>query len=143
MKRLKINKKYAARETMMVKKLTTNSIRHTMHNEKGKSWKKDKSWKKNRCDAIIIPKIRLKLQKPKLYRILLLNDDYTPMDFVVFVLKSFFKKNLEEATRIMLNVHQDGVGECGTYTYEVAEMKVVQVMECAHQNEHPLQCVME
>ncbi|KEG20081.1 ATP-dependent Clp protease adapter protein ClpS [Bartonella bacilliformis Ver097] len=90
-----------------------------------------------------MPQVRQKLQKPKLYRVLLLDDDYTPMDFVVFILKNFFKKNFEEATRIMLNIHHSGIGECGTYTYEVAEMKVVQVMECARQNEHPLQCVIE
>ncbi|EJF81703.1 ATP-dependent Clp protease adapter protein ClpS [Candidatus Bartonella washoeensis] len=122
---------------MMVQKLITSSILHTMHNEKGKNW--DKSTH----DAVIIPTIRPKLQKPKLYRVLLLNDDYTPMDFVVFVLKNFFKKSFEEATRIMLNVHWNGVGECGIYSYEVAEMKIVQVRECARQNEHPLQCVME
>ncbi|VEJ45049.1 ATP-dependent Clp protease adapter ClpS [Bartonella vinsonii] len=121
----------------MVKKLITNSIVHIMHNEKGKNWDK------NSQDTFIMSKMRLKLQKPKLYRVLLLNDDYTPMDFVVFVLKNFFKKSFEEATRIMLHVHQNGVGECGTYSYEVAEMKVVQVRECARQNEHPLQCVME
>ncbi|WP_208434182.1 ATP-dependent Clp protease adapter ClpS [Bartonella taylorii] len=121
----------------MVQKLIMNSIAHIMHNEKGNNW--DES----RHDAVIMPKISLKLQKPKLYRILLLNDDYTPMDFVVFVLKKFFKKSFEEATHIMLNVHQNGVGECGIYSYEVAEMKVVQVREYARQNEHPLQCVME
>nr|WP_280101178.1 ATP-dependent Clp protease adapter ClpS [Bartonella bacilliformis] len=92
---------------------------------------------------MIMPQVRQKLQKPKLYRVLLLDDDYTPMDFVVFILKNFFKKNFEEATRIMLNIHHNGIGECGTYTYEVAEMKIVQVMECARQNEHPLQCVIE
>ncbi|WP_409361830.1 ATP-dependent Clp protease adapter ClpS [Bartonella heixiaziensis] len=121
----------------MVQKLITNSILHIMHNEKGKNW--DES----RQDAVIISTIRQKLQKPKRYRVFLLNDDYTPMDFVVFVLKNFFKKSFEEATCIMLNVHQNGIGECGTYSYEVAEMKIVQVRECARQNEHPLQCVME
>ncbi|QUG72613.1 ATP-dependent Clp protease adapter ClpS [Bartonella quintana] len=122
---------------MMLQKLMTNSILRIMQNEKGKNW--DES----RHDAVIIPKMRSKLQKPKLYRVFLFNDDYTPMDFVVFVLKNFFKKSFEEATHIMLNVHQNGVGECGIYSYEVAEMKVIQVRECAHQNEHPLQCVME
>ncbi|WP_022708651.1 ATP-dependent Clp protease adapter ClpS [Bartonella bovis] len=117
--------------------LTKKTTFYTMQNEKSKSWSK------NECDTILMPQIKSKLQKPKLYRVLLLNDDYTPMDFVVFILKKFFKKSLKEATRIMLNVHQNGVGECGTYTYEVAEMKVAQVMECARQNEHPLQCVME
>ncbi len=84
-----------------------------------------------------------KVKKPDFYRVLLLNDDYTPMHFVVFVLQKFFRKNREDATRIMLNVHHTGVGECGVYSYEVAETKVAQVMDCARENQHPLQCVME
>lgn len=84
-----------------------------------------------------------KVKRPDFYRVLLLNDDYTPMDFVVFVLQKFFRKNREDATRIMLNVHRTGVGECGVYSYEVAETKVAQVMDCARENQHPLQCVME
>lgn len=84
-----------------------------------------------------------KVKRPDFYRVLLLNDDYTPMDFVVFVLQKFFRKNREDATRIMLNVHHTGVGECGVYSYEVAETKVAQVMDCARENQHPLQCVME
>ncbi|OLL49348.1 ATP-dependent Clp protease adaptor ClpS [Bartonella henselae] len=122
---------------MMAQNLIKNSITHFMHNEKGKNGDE------YRHDAFIMPKMRSKLQKPKLYRVLLLDDDYTPMDFVIFVLKSFFKKNFEEAMHIMLSVHQNGVGECGVYNYEVAEMKIIQVRECARQNEHPLQCVME
>ncbi|WP_345118793.1 ATP-dependent Clp protease adapter ClpS [Bartonella pachyuromydis] len=121
----------------MVQKLAMNSIACIMQNEKGKNWDASKE------AAVILPKMRAKLQKPRLYRVFLLNDDYTPMDFVVFILENFFKKNFEEATHIMLNVHQNGAGECGTYSYEVAEMKVIQVRECARQNEHPLQCVME
>jgi ATP-dependent Clp protease adaptor protein ClpS len=74
---------------------------------------------------------------------MLLNDDYTPMEFVVVILEKFFCKNREEATRIMLHVHQRGVGVCGVYTREIAETKVRQVMECAHDNKHPLQCTME
>jgi ATP-dependent Clp protease adaptor protein ClpS len=77
------------------------------------------------------------------YKVLLLNDDYTPMDFVVLVLERFFNKPPEEATRIMLHVHQKGVGICGVYTYEVAETKVAQVTSFARQHEHPLQCTME
>ncbi len=87
------------------------------------------------------PKTRPK--KPNMYKVLLLNDDYTPMEFVVLVLKRFFKLNLEEATRVMLHVHQKGVGVCGVFPYEVAETKVVQVMDFAKQNEHPLQCTLE
>jgi len=78
-----------------------------------------------------------------MYRVLLLNDDYTPMDFVVSILQTFFNKNVEEATEIMLHVHRNGVGECGVYTYEVAETKVAQVMDHARKNQHPLQCIME
>ena len=84
-----------------------------------------------------------KTAKPPLYKVILLNDDYTPMEFVVHVLERFFQKNREEATRIMLHVHRRGVGVCGVYTYEVAETKVTQVMDLARQNQHPLQCTIE
>jgi ATP-dependent Clp protease adaptor protein ClpS len=82
-------------------------------------------------------------KKPSLYRVLLLNDDYTPMEFVVYVLERFFNKTREEATTIMLHVHQNGVGVCGIFTYEVAETKVAQVLDLAKRSEHPLQCTME
>jgi len=82
-------------------------------------------------------------KKPSMYKVLLLNDDYTPMEFVVQVLETFFNKTREEATRIMLHVHRKGVGLCGVYTYEVAETKVTQVMDAARQAQHPLQCTME
>ena len=91
----------------------------------------------------IATQTRVSTKKPSLYRVMLLNDDYTPMEFVVFVLERFFGKSREEATRIMLHVHQKGVGLCGVYTYEVAETKVAQVLDMAQRNEHPLQCVME
>jgi ATP-dependent Clp protease adaptor protein ClpS len=91
----------------------------------------------------VVTKPRAKTQKPRLYKVLLLNDDYTPMDFVVYVLEQFFNKSRSEATSIMLQVHRRGVGVCGVYTYEVAETKVSQVMSFARQNEHPLQCTME
>lgn len=91
----------------------------------------------------VITKTKPKTQKPNLYKVLLLNDDYTPMDFVVYVLKRYFNKSVEEATQIMLHVHQKGVGICGVYTYEIAETKVTQVMSSAQQNQHPLQCTME
>ncbi|MBM3517924.1 MAG: ATP-dependent Clp protease adapter ClpS [Alphaproteobacteria bacterium] len=84
-----------------------------------------------------------KTKRPALYKVLLLNDDFTPMEFVVHVLERFFHKAREEATRIMLHVHQRGVGVCGVYTYEVAETKVNQVVDFARQNQHPLQCTME
>jgi ATP-dependent Clp protease adaptor protein ClpS len=91
----------------------------------------------------IVTKTRPKTKKPSLYKVLLLNDDYTPMEFVVHVLERFFNKGREEATRIMLHVHQKGVGICGVYTYEVAETKVTQVMDFSRQHQHPLQCTME
>jgi ATP-dependent Clp protease adaptor protein ClpS len=84
-----------------------------------------------------------KLKRPPLYQVVLLNDDYTPMEFVVYVLERFFNKGREDATRIMLHVHQHGVGLCGVYTYEVAETKVAQVLDLARRHEHPLQCTME
>ncbi len=88
-------------------------------------------------------KSRPKTKKPSLYKVLLLNDDYTPMEFVVLVLENYFNKSREEATRIMLHVHKRGVGLCGVYTYEVAETKVALVMAAAKQHQHPLQCTME
>lgn len=91
----------------------------------------------------VITRTKPKVKKPNLYRVLLLNDDYTPMEFVILVLERFFQKDREAATRIMLHVHHHGVGECGVYTFEVAETKVSQVMDFARQNQHPLQCVME
>ena len=93
--------------------------------------------------SAIATQTKPKTQKPSLYRVLILNDDYTPMEFVVYVLERFFNKSREDATRIMLHVHHHGIGECGVYTFEVAETKVSQVMDFARQNQHPLQCVME
>ena len=91
----------------------------------------------------VATKVRPRTKRPNLYRVLLLNDDYTPMEFVVHVLERFFQKGREEATRIMLHVHRRGVGVCGVYTYEVAETKVTQVIDFARRNEHPLQCTLE
>ncbi|GBD48165.1 ATP-dependent Clp protease adapter ClpS [Methylopila sp. Yamaguchi] len=93
--------------------------------------------------AAVVTKTRPKTKRPSLYRVLILNDDYTPMEFVVHVLEQFFSKDREAATRIMLHVHNHGAGECGVYTYEVAETKVTQVMDFARKHQHPLQCVME
>lgn len=94
-------------------------------------------------DGLVVQEARPKLQKPQLYKVILLNDDYTPMEFVVRVLERFFHKNREQATHIMLQVHQKGMGVCGVYTREVAETKVRQVMLYAAENQHPLQCNME
>ncbi|MGI4818611.1 MULTISPECIES: ATP-dependent Clp protease adapter ClpS [unclassified Brevundimonas] len=93
--------------------------------------------------AAVVTETKPKVQRPSLYRVLILNDDYTPMEFVVYVLERFFQKDREAATRIMLHVHQYGVGVCGVYTYEVAETKVAQVIETARRHQHPLQCTME
>ena len=93
--------------------------------------------------AAVITKTKSQTKRPNLYRVLLLNDDYTPMDFVVHVLECFFNKDHETAHRIMLHVHQHGVAECGVFTYEVAETKVMVVMEFARKHQEPLQCVME
>ena len=90
-----------------------------------------------------ITKEKPKVARPSLYKVLLLNDDYTPQEFVVWLLEAIFQKDREAAVRIMLHVHQTGIGVCGVYTYEVAETKVAQVMELARRNEHPLQCTME
>jgi len=91
----------------------------------------------------VVTKTKPRVKRPNMYRVLLLNDDYTPMEFVVHVLIRFFNKNQDDATRIMLHVHQNGVGECGIYTYEIAETKVTQVMDFSRKHQHPLQCVME
>ena len=90
-----------------------------------------------------ITKTKPKTKKPSLYKVLMLNDDYTPMEFVVLTLQRFFKMTLEDATRVMLHVHQRGVGVCGIFTYEVAETKVNQVIDFAREHQHPLQCTLE
>lgn len=91
----------------------------------------------------VATKTRTRTKKPTPYKVLMLNDDYTPMEFVVHVLQHFFRMSLEDATRVMLHVHQKGVGVCGIFSYEVAETKVTQVMDYARQNQHPLQCTLE
>lgn len=91
----------------------------------------------------VATRTRTRTKRPSLYKVLLLNDDYTPMEFVVHVLQRFFKMDMEEATRVMLQVHQRGVGVCGVFSYEVAETKVNQVMDFARQSQHPLQCTLE
>jgi ATP-dependent Clp protease adaptor protein ClpS len=91
----------------------------------------------------VVVKTRPKTKKPDMYKVLMLNDDYTPMEFVVYILERFFNKSHPQATQIMLNVHRRGVGVCGVFTYEVAETKVHQVMELAREQQHPLQCTME
>ena len=91
----------------------------------------------------VATKTRTRPKKPSMYKVLMLNDDYTPMEFVVLVLKRYFRMDLEQATRVMLHVHQRGVGVCGIFPLEVAETKVNQVMDFAKANQHPLQCTLE
>jgi len=91
----------------------------------------------------VMIKSRPTTRRPAMYKVLLLNDDFTPMDFVVHILEKFFSKTRAEATDVMLHVHRRGVGICGIYTYEIAETKVTQVMDYARAHEQPLQCTME
>ena len=104
---------------------------------------KDQSSNNPSYSTGVIEKVKPKTKKPSMYKVIMLNDDYTPMEFVVHVLVRFFSKTREEATKIMLHVHQQGVGICGVFSYEIAETKVMQVMDCARQNQHPLQCTIE
>ena len=103
---------------------------------------KDKGNKYTSSTDVIV-KTKPKTKTPSMYKVLMLNDDYTPMEFVVHVLEKFFGKNRADATRIMLHVHQRGVGVCGVFTYEVAETKVTQVIDYARRHQHPLQCTLE
>ena len=97
----------------------------------------------NDLDKGVLLETKPKTKKPSMYYVLLLNDDYTPMEFVIMVLEKVFNKKQEEATQIMLHVHKNGIGVCGTFTYEVAESKCKSVMDMAKKNEHPLQSAME
>jgi len=94
-------------------------------------------------DGLAVAPARPKLKRPPMYKVVLLNDDYTPMEFVVHVLEHFFNMDKEKATRVMLHVHTQGVGVCGVFTKEVAETKVAQVNDFSRANQHPLLCDME
>lgn len=98
---------------------------------------------KSDSETVILTQEKIKQKSPPMYKILLLNDDFTPMEFVIEVLKIFFSMNQEQATRIMLKVHTEGVGVCGVYPSDIANTKVSQVVEFARINQHPLRCVME
>ena len=98
---------------------------------------------RNREGGLVVEQARPKLAKPQLWKVVLLNDDYTPMEFVVEVLQGFFKLDREQATRVMLHVHQRGKGVCGVFTREIAETKVAQVTQFARESKHPLLCEME
>ena len=97
------------------------------------------TWKSNNIE---LEEAQPKLKKPSLYRVIMLNDDYTPMEFVVEVLKKFFGMNVTQATQLMLTIHKTGSGMCGVFTREVAETKVATVIDYARQNQHPLMCTM-
>jgi len=105
---------------------------------------KDRTSEGNPATGVVV-RSKPKTRKPSMYKVIMLNDDYTPMEFVVMVLEKVFNRSHEEAVKIMLHVHQKGVGVCGVYTYEVAETKVTQVMDMAQQQQyqHPLQCTLE
>lgn len=105
---------------------------------------KDRAPDDNPTSGVVVQS-KPKTRKPSMYKVIMLNDDYTPMEFVVMVLEQVFNRNHEESVQIMLHVHQKGVGVCGVYTYEVAETKVAQVMDLAQQqqHQHPLQCTLE
>ena len=99
--------------------------------------------KQNQDDGLALQEAKPKLKRPPLYKVVLINDDYTPMDFVVHILEIFFSMDRETATRIMLEVHTKGKGICGIYTFEIAETKVSQVNSYSQENQHPLLCSME
>ena len=94
-------------------------------------------------EDVVLKDEKNKIKPPRMFKVVLLNDDFTPMEFVVLVLQTFFAKGQEKATQIMLKVHMDGIGVCGVYSGDVAETKVKQVMTFARKNQHPLKCVME
>ena len=97
---------------------------------------------KNKFSSLVLEE-KPKLKKPPLYKVIMLNDDYTPMEFVIEMLQSYFSKSQEQATEIMLHIHQKGIGICGLYTYEIAESKATQVLDKARKNQHPLQIKLE
>ncbi len=94
-------------------------------------------------DSVVLERVPLRVKPPNMYQVVMLNDDYTPMEFVVVVIQEFFGKDLESATQIMLKIHLDGKGVCGVYSKDVAATKVDQVLEAAHKAGHPLKCVSE
>jgi len=94
-------------------------------------------------DGVVLEAVKTRLKPPPLFKVLLMNDDYTPMDFVVVVLQTVFAMSREKATQVMLQVHREGMGVCGTYVREVAAAKVDQVIDIAKRHQHPLQCTME
>ena len=123
--------------------LVVNVVRQQMWQAMSDDDKRDDDKRGENPNVGVVVRAKPRTKKPAMYKVLMLNDDYTPMEFVVHVLERFFQKNRDEATRIMMHVHRRGVGVCGVFTYEVAETKVTQVMDLARQNQHPLQCTIE
>lgn len=121
------------------------TIFHQAHGIKSLGWivAVDDDDIENESNTGVITERQVRTERPYLYKVLLHNDDYTPMEFVTEVLERFFSKTHAQATEIMLAVHHKGVGVCGIYPYEVAETKVAQVIEAAREQEYPLQCTME
>ncbi len=141
MKNITLPKSFAKKKNVLNENIVCNNHDIITNHQVVLSGKDDDN--NNDADIDIITKSRPKTKKPDLYKVVLLNDDYTPMDFVISVLEHFFNKGSEDATQIMLEVHRKGVGIAGVYTYEVAETKVEQVTNFSRQHEHPLQCTME
>ncbi|HEY2836392.1 MAG TPA: ATP-dependent Clp protease adapter ClpS [Rhizomicrobium sp.] len=117
--------------------ISAEGLRNQVRDSNGNNGKGDNT------GSGIVTRTRSKTKKPSLYKVLLLNDDYTPMEFVVHILEKFFAKSREDAVEVMLHVHRHGVGICGVFTFEVAETKVAQVIEFSRRHQHPLQCTME
>ena len=124
---------------------TGDPIRMTGDDERGGDGGRGDDGRGGRDDGEtgVVTRTRPRTKKPSNYKVLMLNDDYTPMEFVVLCLQRFFSMGIEDATRVMLQVHQKGVGVCGVFTYEVAETKVSQVIDFARESQHPLQCTLE
>ena len=97
----------------------------------------------NTDDVIKLKPEKVKPKLPSIYKVIILNDDFTPMEFVANVIQKVFNKNPDEATRIMLQIHTEGIGICGTYSFEIAETKMNQVLNLAKESQHPLQCIIE
>ena len=126
----------------MGKKVIRNKFENKLSNTFLSSERKDNDNYDNNFSSIVLQE-KPKLKKPPFYKVIMLNDDYTPMEFVVEMLQIYFSKSQEQATEIMLHIHQKGLGVCGLYTYEVAESKAAQVLDKARKNQHPLQIKLE
>ena len=130
----------------IVKRIVLDNILHKVHKVSLNSDNEDNDYDNkdfgNKLSEVVLEE-KPKLKKPPLYKVIMLNDDYTPMEFVVEMLQVYFSKTQEQATEIMLHIHQRGLGICGLYTYEIAESKATQVLDKARKNQHPLQIKLE